>query len=408
MNTQKKLTVGLAAALLGSGVALADADFVITGATAFRSAANEAIITALDADQSHVEVAYIGNQGFGSSDRTLIKIANANADDASLDVNGDGFVTVKTSWSGSTGGIESVASATPVQVLVDGTATSLFTSGGTEATTPSYTTQVARFTFSDVTQASSTTPSPTLEFEAGGVGVIPFAFVATEGSSAAGITSMTPQAFRALYGGNGTLPLSYFSGDPADDGITVYGIGRNNSSGTRATMLAETGFGVFNSVTQWDFWISTVSGELEVDASNQGRPQDVSTFGVFSGTTGYSSSSYVRTLLGGTVPETTPGTKDFHVIGYIDQKDVAAAVSTGAEALDYAGYSFSVDAVREGKYTLWNYEQFLWPAGLTAAEQTFRDDIVNGIDASLDETKFVKRSTMQVERTGDGATVRPL
>jgi len=82
--------------------------------------------------------------------------------------------------------------------------------------------------------------------------------------------------------------------------------------------------------------------------------------------------------------------------------------NSNGEALDYAGVPFSVDAVREGHYTLWNYEQFLWPAGLTTAEQTFRDDIVNGIDATLDETKFVKRSTMQVIRSGDGATVTPL
>ncbi|MFP4351490.1 MAG: hypothetical protein ACLFRP_01355 [Puniceicoccaceae bacterium] len=409
MNTQKQLTIGLAAALLGSGAALADADFVITGATAFRSAANQAIIDALDSDQSHVEVAYIDSEGFGSSDRTLIKVAAADAEDPSLDLDDDGFVIVKTSWSGSTGGIAAVASATPVQVLDDSTPTSLFSAGGTEATSPEYTTQVARFTFSDVTQASSTTTDPTLESEPGGVGVIPFAFVATEGAHDAGITSMTPQAFRALYGGDGTLPLSFFSGDPADEDITVYGIGRNNSSGTRATMLAETGFGVFNSVTQYDFWINPDSDELEIDFTNEGRPDDVSTGGLFVGTTGYSSSSYVRALLQGTAPDLDEdGDPDFYVIGYIDQKDVAAAELGGAEALAYAGESFSVDAVREGKYTLWNYEQFLWPAGLTTAEEAFKTDIVNGIDATLDETKFVKRSTMEVLRTGDGATVFPI
>jgi len=286
MNTQKKLAASLMVAALGSGVALADADFVITGATAFRSAANTAILDALDSDQSHVEVAFIDNDGFDDSDRTIIKIATAQADDPSLDLDSDGFVMVKTSWSGSTGGIASVASATPVQVLDDSTATTLFTSVGTNGVaSPVFTTQLARFTFSDVTQASSTTPSPTLEFESGGVGVIPFAFVATEGSNAAGITSITPQAFRALYGGNGTLPLSFFSGDPADDGTTVYGIGRNNSSGTRATMLAETGFGVFNSVTQYDFWVDDstadgdpATGELEVDTFNVGRPQDLTNF----------------------------------------------------------------------------------------------------------------------------------
>jgi len=47
MNTQKKLAASLMVAALGSGVALADADFVITGTPAFRSAANTAIIDAL-------------------------------------------------------------------------------------------------------------------------------------------------------------------------------------------------------------------------------------------------------------------------------------------------------------------------------------------------------------------------
>src|SRR4051794_235126 len=80
----------------------------LTGSTAFRSAVH----TALSKRLTNVTFGYVGSSFTGASQAIFEGDIPA------------GHVIVKTSWSGSVGGIQTVSNSLPVPFLVDGTARS--------------------------------------------------------------------------------------------------------------------------------------------------------------------------------------------------------------------------------------------------------------------------------------------
>jgi hypothetical protein len=307
-------------------------------------------------------------------------------------VNGESLVYLKTSLVGtadlSTSGVQIATSI--------GNAT---TAGKTE-------TAVARFSFSDVDQAISNTPTPALP--GAPVGVVPFVFVSNVGSPV-GLTNMTDQLHEAQWS-NGQLPLSMYTGNPADTQL-VLNTGRSNGSGTRATILAETQYGPFRSVIQWGGPNdnSTVSG-------SEGTGSVVLLNNLGNG--GYSSNSFVRQNLARTSDNVTVGTtagQDVVIVSYLTLSD-AAAITTitggagvGAKALTYNGVAYSEDNVKNGQYTLWGYQQFYGPIGITTGEQTFFDGFVAAIPDTLNPLATgIKIPDMNVTRNGgDGGIITP-
>jgi len=88
---------------------------------------------------------------------------------------------------------------------------------------------------------------------AGNMAAINFAFCTTKDFPANNITERQAAAlFR-----NGHLPLSFFTGNPADRTNGVFAIGRNIDSGTRTAILTEIGVGSLNKVNQYDFNTNT-------------------------------------------------------------------------------------------------------------------------------------------------------
>jgi hypothetical protein len=218
------------------------------------------------------------------------------------------------------------------------------------------------------------------EFE---VGIIPFKWFKNDGG-APGLTNMTNLLGRALYSSLGELPLSQFTGVPADSATTVYCTGRNADSGSRVTTLAELGYGVFNRVNQYDGTV--VGGAI--------------TALTFKGNVGYSSGSGVAGLLSGTY---TGGT----VVGYLGASDWASAVSGGATELTWNGVPYSAQAVQEGRYTFWGYlhmNRMTLEGNSLAFYEALRDALKNNpssVILSDDDT------IMKVRREGDGAPVAP-
>ena len=264
-----KLILGASLVLALSSVANGQTVINITGATAFRAAANNSIISLLGG-AGVTKYAFTGTQGIGGTNRAIFKGTVA----------GIGAVTVRASWSGSTQGIADVASATPVQVLEDDELLLPTTTAGANVTGPfEAVNQVAQFAFSDVSQASSTTLSPSLT--GAEVGVVPFAFVANSGAPAA-MTNMTDQIVASLYA-NAAVPMRLFTGNPADNS-QVYASGRNDGSGSRALVLAETRYGVFSTVQQFT-GVTNATGQM--------------TSLTYVGNGGYSSNSGIRDLVFG-------------------------------------------------------------------------------------------------------------
>jgi hypothetical protein len=394
-----KIVMGASLVLALSSVANGQTVINITGATAFRAAANNSII-ALLGGAGTTTYAYTGTQGIGGTNRAIFK----------GNVAGIGAVTVRASWSGSTQGIADVASGTPVQVLDDDELVVPTTiAGNNVASTGVFeaVNQVAQFAFSDVSQASSTTLSPSLTGEE--VGVVPFAFVANA-SAPAGMTNMTDQIMAALYS-NAFVPLRLFTGNPADTS-PVYASGRNDGSGSRALVLAETRYGVFSSLQQFTGVTNQSTGVMETLT--------------YVGNGGYSSNSGIRDLVYGlsNAVSVEGNVESAVVLSYLTISDWIAATQTGksfdpdgagplpsqlqkAKGLTYNGVAYSEEAVKQGAYTLWGYQWLYQAPTITATQLNFFNQFVAAIPANLG-TAAIPETSMVASRTGgDGGPVSP-
>ncbi len=375
MNFSKIISVvAITTLLAGSG--FAQTEIVITGATAFRASANNAIIQLLGGPTA-AEYAYVGTQGIDGTNRAIFR----------GNIGSDPYV-IRVSWSGSTAGIAAVANNTPVEVLLLSEPTAV---GGVQVPgTPSYVFVPAAFAFSDVAQASSTTLSPTLVGSE--VGVVPFQFVASR-TAPASLENMTDQIMEALYSSS-EVPLYVFTGDLADTD-TVYAVGRNNGSGSRATVLAETGYGVFQPVAQYQ---PTLNKPDDDDPSTW----TVTGFGALSNG-GFSSNSFIRDVV-------QADASAFGIfLSYLTGSDAVVATSNGALGLTYNGMEFTTDNILNGPYTLWGYQWFYQNPSITAEEATFGALFEAAIPATLtDPLAAIPIPDMNVTRFGgDGGVVLP-
>lgn len=378
MKLSKSILASAVALFATATLSYADLVVNITGATAFRAASHNAIIAALGG---------AGTTQYAYSTSTGAAATGISGADRAIFVGtmaGLGTVTIRTSWSGSAAGVANLATGTAVSVMKLDTPVSTSGINGGLTVASNFENALPKFAFSDVAQAATNNPTPALNGTQ--VGVVPFMFVAQEGAPA-GLTNMTDQLFASLYS-TGTAPLSTFTGDSADEELLIIPTGRSNSSGTRISILAETGYGFGNAVNQYQ---PTISGGF------------VTAIGA-AGNGGYSSNSNVRAVL--EAPMSAGLADSFLVVGYLTISDAIAATTTGgAKALTYNGVAYSEENVKNGQYSLWSYQWFYNVDGLTADEETFRDEFVAGIPANLGSAG-IPIPDMKVTRSGgDGGQI---
>lgn len=374
----------------------------ITGATAFRAAANLAIIDLLGG-AGNVPHAYTG-ASLNATNRAIFKktvVTNTpNPGDTATTI-------VRASWSGSTQGILDLADqTTTVQYLK--TTVTMSTAGTVNAgAAGDFELSTARFAFSDVDKLLSARPDSAIQGE--GVGVVPFMFVAGQSAPAA-VNNMTDQIHATLWS-TGSVPASFITGNPANVGFTILATGRNNGSGTRAAVLSETQYGSFTSVVQFN---QTNDGTGHTGALT-GSP----TLYAPAGNGGGTSNSFVRDLLVRSSSPTYLG-GNYAFVSYLTISDAVAATGynqmdgtvsggEGAKPMTYNGVRYSEANVNNGSYTLWSYQQLYRAADSTGAEDTFFNDLKGSIDGVLTPSIGLPISGLQVERTGgDGGPVAPL
>jgi len=392
----------LTSALIFSVVAMASAVsaqtiVTITGATAFRAAANNSILTLLGGP-GVAEYAFTGTSGLGGSNRVIFK----------GNINGQPYI-VLTSWSGSTQGVLDLADQNLVQVLKPDTVTSTAGTnvpGGLSPDPSVFEQRVPRWSFSDVDQLLSQRPNAPL---AGGpVGVVPFMFIMGEGAPA-GMTNMTDQVHELLWS-TGQVNASFFTGAPSN--TTVLATGRNNGSGTRATILAETQYGAFRNVVQFN---AAFTGS-RTDAFPTANLGEISEFG----NGGNSSNSGVRDLLTRPRNGLTFGGESVDAVfcSYLTISDALAATGynpvtgtvSGGEGgipMTYNGVRYSEDNVKNGSYSLWGYQQFYMAPDFTAQELAFDTALRSIIPANMG-TAGIPIPAMNVDRVGgDGGIIQP-
>ncbi len=321
--------------------ARADVTVEITGATAFRGAANQAILNAFNSAGA-LGTTY----SYAHSGATAGSLNGANfATFVGTFPGVPGVTTIRTSWNGSTEGIRAVALGGAFSPSFLTAATITAPGENFNKTAP---TSVAfpKFSFSDVRQSSSPIRSPSLNPADARVGVVTFTMIANEGAPA-NLNTVTAQQFKALFT-QGFQPLSLFSGDPADTRL-VFATGRNDGSGTRTTYLAETGYGVANVVNQYIATVSDASAITTIRRVPAGDGANASTLwgNDVAGNGGYASGSSLRTDMGKTSASTRvldsdnsellPAGSNIVLLTWLSTGDALSAATAGAKVLGYNG-----------------------------------------------------------------------
>ena len=392
--------------------ASADVTLRLTGSTAFRSGTHKAIVAMMggEANCKFATAAITGNTtnaqaSYEAADYSVIRGTATGI---------PGVTTVHCTWTGSATGIADVAQGNnlnfiPASSLPGSNGYANATVGNGAALATESTT--ARFAFSDVFQSS--TPMPTPALVNANLAIIPFSFVANEGTT--GFTNITQQLARALWT-NGSQPKKLFTGNAAaaDAEDLVLAVGRDNGSGTRITQLAETKYGVFTPVQQWKLTGTTAITVAQLWPVGDG----VGSFAAGNG--GYTSGSTVRNFMGLPSPlvelrdetgATVATDLPLSFIAWLGIADSITAVSNGAVRLSYEGVTYdgsNTSLIYEGLYSGWGYLHLYTPSGLSTDETQFKTNLATQLDnASVLGSAGLRVSQMHVSRSNDGATVGP-
>ena len=380
MNSFSSKALLLSATLGLASAAHAQVTIYITGSTAFRAEAFSSVVGLYGATLT----SKVGQTSAGAATTGASGDAKVTFTGTIPALYGNQTVTIKTAYSGSVEGIVNlVNAANPPGVTQPNY---LNADGSTDSNT------LGDYAFSDVFQDTTDYGSssyPTLDDTQ--VGVVCFAWTKSVVANPAlanvkNISHQQAQQFLA----SGTVPLSFFTGNPADTGA-IYLSGRYKLSGTRLTYQADCGFGANADATLF-----------KLDA-NHAPVLD---------TVGQVGGGNVRTIL-----LDAAATAPF--IGTLGTSD-AAAVNSGANSLTYNGTAYSKAAVQNGQYSLWGYQHLYARNGISATKLTLAkgttnpgDPITsNGLAKAIDtalaaSANNVQLSTMKVGRSSDGSPIFP-
>ena len=432
----KKIAMG-AFALSCAVSAQADVTIDITGATAFRVATLDAIKATYVASGQPFKYAH--DRSAGGSNGATLSIWQGKFGSV------PGVTTIRTSFNGSVEGVRAITQGpahnpnylnNPAAFV---SATSVV--GGTEiaSTTTPVIAAESEFAFSDVSIAATPYAGFPVAPADAKVGVVVFTMIANEGAPA-GLSNITNKQFQALFS-SGYMPLSVFSGDPADSGSYVFATGRNDGSGTRTTYMAETGLGITTGVQQYTRgaisgntitqihrvpaggFSASIPGSAAANASTVWG-KDIA------GNGGYSSGSALRDDMGRTSAATqvldadgsvllAAGDAPIHLVTWLSLGDAVPAKTAGAKILGYNGVTLDSIAagasvmnatdkakVTQGAYTAWSYQQLYRRASLTGDAVTAYNVLKAAIPANLGATG-IPIADMAVSRAVDGGPVAP-
>lgn len=374
MKIHRLLTVSL----LGLGVglsfpAMAANQVYITGSTAFRSQAFNAIKATFDGGNPQL-AARGGSATSGNNASYMLFHGNIAGNETYIDCH----------WSGSEDGIASVAQpgSNPSYFLkTDGTVP--YTIGSTNPSTAETNSapNVPDLCFADSSQAVSLTKTPALVPQgsgtpAGSVGVVPFVWVKNKqtnpSNSWSRVTNMTDALARAALSGPNIAAL--FTGNASDTNQYVYVVGRNNRSGTRVNTLAVSRYGITKNVDQW-----AIGGFPSSDGASLALTEVVND--------GYNGGGDVANALkiDGSCQQTDPvfGTPGWFAIGYVGIGDANTLLANGGVWLTYNGVPYSNGAVEEGQYSFWNHEYLFGRVGISGFAATYGSSLATAVPGQL-------------------------
>jgi len=413
----------LMAALAAVSIGSASAETIyLSGSTAFRSAANAAIVALSTNSLGNTNgLLAIDNAAIGSAGNMLVQYVDSGVTNL-IDVH----------WSGSEAGIQSTAGPTSG---TNAKKTSFFPTNATGWTNSVYTnpannSQVSEICFSDTFQSTSrfnglhagdgVNYSTLSGFDGadGIAGVVTFTWATSPG---AGITNVTSQQARQLLI-NGGLPKVVFTGNTSDSNSFVWDIGRNIDSGTRLSTFAETGLGVLSPVKQYTVnatnsiyltIIESIDGISSGTAGNSGYSSGGTLCGFLTNTYASGSAFKYGTLATNSsaaaiaaATNSSAYASNF-LAGYAGVSDANGKVSSGLVEVGYNGVAFSQTNVENGQYSFWGYEHVYQNPAADTAVSDFATALGNYVAGETDSQLFpnVSVNNMQCGRNVDGGTI---
>ena len=467
MKLKTILATVVAAGLSSSAMAQTIID--ITGATAFRRATMQGIVNAFNSDGGALGTSWNAAHDFAATgvNNTSQLLGSNKAIFKGKFPGIDGTTIIRTSFNGSTEGLNNIAGNTSVTVF-DSAAT--VPAGITASFTGTTTTVRCKFAFSDVYQETSPVRNETLNpVGSSKVGVVTFAMVASRSATNTNtfgrLVNVTQKHCAAL-ANLGQFRLSLITGHTNDGNIRVLFSGRNDGSGTRSACLTEFQYGVANTVKHYVGTQTGLSGGVAsaltlvpVGANltntnlpfRTGRANDASTLwgNTTVGNGGYSSGSGVTGLLtnattnvtiyNGVSSTPTASNAQAVIISFLSTSDVRSITSPTnllAKVLGYGGVmitplatndtnNYLIDGVptgfsledfnkiTRGAYSPWSYQHLYYHGELTDPNvQTFYTKMTETggfLEQGLQATaNGVRMSDMFVERLDDGTPIIPL
>jgi hypothetical protein len=377
----------------------------ITGSTAFRSQ----IFAALeDLDLASAQ----GKTGSANSFTLYGTVSDNTGGHLNLSTNLTGTSwTAYCTFSGSAEGCSNIIS--------DGSATYLTV---TTANGTSFNWNGDDIAMSDVGQASTpvspdvtgvTLPEAQLNSDTNfpehtGVAVQPFVFVANKTASV--ITNITANNFQDLFH-NGTLPLSFFTGNTTDSNTQVYAVGRYNLSGTRITSVLDNG--TLTTVPLKQYALSPDGTSTPgLNSTDSATPAGTSWVAVGNG--GYFTGGNVGLAINNS---TATNASIPPAIAYIAPSDADSKITIGnATTVSIFGQnpgqldSWNINGIINGSYTFWTYERmYVNPTDVgTPTATAFAPGLIQALQYEIAKSNprtAVLESEMNVYRNSDGADV---
>jgi len=478
MKLINKMAVAAVLALSSAGLASAQTIIHVTGSTAYRVAD----VTA--------ECSYLGT---GTTAVTFKNVSSGTGQAALTSANysiiygpgsGAGQTIFENYFNGSIAGDEALvdgvtklnfakastyASSASAVTQGNSTTAAVITTPTTTNEQPNYTTFDSAspdVAFSDVTFATadqiikaSSDSTNTQPANSAIVGIVPFDFVINGTSDVTDLAglNMDPQKFTYTWQSQGSCLLSFYTGLNADEATTVYPMGRDVDSGTRATALAETGYGLTGSgivtspVYQYYAFDTQAHDTADQNTANANIANGFSaTTGVVGDDSGATSIGVIDFVPQETIDGYTMTTGDG---GYYSGGNLSTAISTGfsgltntvlvtylgvsdataalvpsggtnrqaAKIMAYNGVTFyptsslyptgtttatNAAKIYEGQYTFWGYEHEFYTNGTGVA--TAASGVASKLNGGIDQlsSNGVTFGSMNVSRGGDGQNIQ--
>ena len=405
-----KTIVASCLALTLISAASAQTTIRITGSTAYRAAVYQAIQNILAPGYVY---GYTGNSGVSKASQAIF---TGNTSTGGI------AVIIKTSFSGSVGGISTLAANLTIGTggtftggggwLVDSTAQS--TTGTPNAPAVYDSPVTADVSMADCFQASAPKKFRTPKLTDTNVGVVTFEWVLTPGATALGTintsTNLTSANVSTAFV-SGALHLSTLSGNSGDTEL-VQAVGRDEDSGTRIQALACSGIAVGTHLMQYQPLYDGATKAVipppppgtQITGAKLWPAVTLNTINYPKGDSGYSGGG----TLAAAVNVSHSGSRATYAnwfLSYFGIND-AASVTRGT-IIQFNGVPYSASATENGTYTYWGYEHLFYRSSFTGNGKTVADQIGANITSTTASISGILRSAMTVHRTKDGGPILP-